>query len=925
VSTGGTIGQVLTKLSSNDYDTGWIDQIDSTDRLVNGDQQLVLRGNGYLEFPDNSVQTTAWTGLSAAEVTVSAVAPDLAEGALWYNSTDGRTYVKYGALWVDANPPVVPHVSTYLDGLVVEGTGITTLAPDSDITIHDITFTADGRIQLPAGGDIVDSSDRSLLGGAGDRLINGAHTVSLGTDGKLTFPDGFIIDTSTYTNTTMLFGAPNGEISTKNIVLSTGEITNTISIPGTVFDVATGAGNTDPVSISGKNGVSITTGADGLAHTQYHWTFGTDGVLRMPDGGFGNDGRIDFNFEGYNWGRISSHNRQVYIHSVEDNGPNDPNKGNILTELSVGLDVVISTNVNGTGQDAYSWQFGLDGRLRFPDGTIQTTAYNSIYAYTVSATPPQENNLWFNIVDGRMYVNIYDEGTLWVDANPPVVPPVSTYLDGLTVEGTTISTTEIDADITVQNVVFTADGNIQLPAGGHVINSLGARILGGSVVERTVMFPEGAVGDTRGTIALTPAGETYICVADYQTPQENIFTVVNTQEDIGQNLGNNQLTVDLRNYPELLAFILANSELIGDALISSDGGATWIDPSSYTGLSWTFDPPYLGLQFDGDRPGSGQEFLIKFASVIPAIWNRIVDLTANSNEGGYGFNLTAPGDLTLETTRPDGYEEDCDLNLYAADDIWIEAYGDDVTITAANQVRIQSNNADYQYQWTFDEDGVLTVPGNIHGGGAADRLYLGGGGDEGMPSISIPSTISGETDYIWIQNQRGAGIRISTGDNNNWQFNDLGQIQFPDATIQTTAWTGIGVGATAPANNALWYNSTDGRTYLKYNNTWVDANPPVVAPVSTYLSGLTIDEQTISSVDSANPDVKIGGNLLPDSDLTYDLGSATNQWNSLHIKDTTIYMSGRALSLTSEGLKVDGGAAISVLDGGVAATWLLPV
>jgi hypothetical protein len=101
--------------------------------------------------------------------------------------------------------------------------------------------------------------------------------------GTLTFPDGFIIDTSTFTNTTMLFGAPNGEISTKNIVLSTGEITNTISIPGTVFDVATGAGNTDPVSISGKNGVGITTGADGLAHTQYHWTFGTDGTLAYPN------------------------------------------------------------------------------------------------------------------------------------------------------------------------------------------------------------------------------------------------------------------------------------------------------------------------------------------------------------------------------------------------------------------------------------------------------------------------------------------------------------------------------------------------------------------------------------------------------------------------------------------------------------------
>ena len=178
-------------------------------------------------------------------------------------------------------------------------------------------------------------------------------------------------------------------------------------------------------------------------------------------------------------------------------------------------------------------------------------------------------------------------------------------------------------------------------------------------------------------------------------------------------------------------------------------------------------------------------------------------------------------------------------------------------------------------------------------------------------------------------------VTVGTG-TKTWTFDTDGDLYIPPGSTIRDSMTGdnllaaagqsaIVISATAPASSTLWYNSTDGRTYVKYNNVWTDANPPVVAPVSTYLSGLTIDEQTISSVDSANPDVKIAGNLLPDSDLTYDLGSATNQWNSLHVKSSTIYMSGRALSLTSEGLKVDGGAAISVLDGGVASTWLLPV
>jgi hypothetical protein len=217
----------------------------------------------------------------------------------------------------------------------------------------------------------------------------------------------------------MLFGAPNGEISTKNIVLSTGEITNTISIPGTVFDVATGAGNTDPVSISGKNGVGITTGADGLAHPQYHWTFGTDGRLTLPDVNpiIRDDGGVSFiNFLGAPGG---------------------------LTLGTSGLDSVsIIVNDDGQGEALKKWEFKTNGGLEFPDGTIQATAYSSIYPYTVSATPPEANNLWFNIVDGRMYVNIYDEGTLWVDANPPVVPPVSTYLSGLTIDEQTISSVD---------------------------------------------------------------------------------------------------------------------------------------------------------------------------------------------------------------------------------------------------------------------------------------------------------------------------------------------------------------------------------------------------------------------------------------------------------------------------------------------------
>lgn len=82
----------------------------------------------------------------SAVVVVGATAPTApGVGDLWWNSVDGRMYVYYGTAWVDASP--------------VDGAGISST----------------------------------------NELVNGAHTVSLGSDGKLTLPAG---GTVSYTPTT---------------------------------------------------------------------------------------------------------------------------------------------------------------------------------------------------------------------------------------------------------------------------------------------------------------------------------------------------------------------------------------------------------------------------------------------------------------------------------------------------------------------------------------------------------------------------------------------------------------------------------------------------------------------------------------------------------------------------------------------------
>jgi collagen type VII alpha len=131
-----------------------------------------------------------------------------------------------------------------------------------------------------------------------------------------------------------------------------------------------------------------------LADGNRPWTFGSDGVLTMPDGNLGNDGRIDFNFEGYNWGRISNHNRQVYIQSVAS-GDIDPD-GTVYSEVSVGLDISISTNVQTTDNN---WTFGLDGNLTLP--TSATIGGTGLGLDIIAGTPVDPSSG----TGGRLYLS----------------------------------------------------------------------------------------------------------------------------------------------------------------------------------------------------------------------------------------------------------------------------------------------------------------------------------------------------------------------------------------------------------------------------------------------------------------------------------------------------------------------------------------
>ena len=92
--------------------------------------------------------------------------------------------------------------------------------------------------------------------------------------------------------------------------------------------------------------------------------------------------------------------------------------------------------------------------------------------------------------------------------------------------------------------------------------------------------------------------------------------------------------------------------------------------------------------------------------------------------------------------------------------------------------------------------------------------------------------------------------------------------------------SGSGYGATLTASDTdpgtstgtLWFNTVEGRTYLKYNNQWVDVNPTVVPPPETYLGSITIDD-TIININGGTLTIDNNGALLVNGE---ELGGGTH-------------------------------------------------
>ena len=247
---------------------------------------------------------------------------------------------------------------------------------------------------------------------------------------------------------------------------------------------------------------------------------------------------------------------------------------------------------------------------------------------------------------------------------------------------------------------------------------------GAGVVNRSVVFPGGQAGDTAGTLA-NDSGTLYYSTGNWTDVNDinKVFEVETTQNnDVDQSGGLfHSIRILAADYPGIKNILdtLNNTNTDYQTDFTVDGGPAFGGAQTVTQVSYngtTID--FLWSHRTGVDPETieeGDSFTVEYTGSIPqpAIWTRILssDISVEIYPDSSTELTVADKDFNIRTTR-NNPGQDADIGIYAADDLWLEAAGDDVVISAADEVRINSNNENNSYQWRFDATGRLQLPEN---------------------------------------------------------------------------------------------------------------------------------------------------------------------------------------------------------------------
>lgn len=212
-----------------------------------------------------------------------------------------------------------------------------------------------------------------------------------------------------------------------------------------------------------------------------------------------------------------------------------------------------------------------------------------------------------------------------------------------------------------------------------------------------------------------------------------------------------------------------------------------------------------------------------------------------------------------------------------------------------------------------DDDGNET---GINLGGDALSILGGNGIKTHVPQDSSQSVvISIDEDFLIQGTFRANQINAPIVGNDSTLLVDVVNSSVPWSVISGTPTTNAGYGITdafdgaygsltgAPTNVSAFTNDAG---YLTTSGGIIDIKGSVFGDDSTVL---------VDGVGSRiNLDGTVKGNIIPDQNEQYDLGSATNKFRDLYLSTGTIYLGAHKLSIASGSLHLNGSDISTTVD-----------
>ena len=761
----------------------------SFDRIVNGAHELELLVNGetpYVTFPV--------VGGGSIIIQGNEIGTDGSGAASIATLSSAESDVKLSANATATNGPRRNWTFGTDGGLQIPGDirsegNINIEINLADSTLRRWSFGEDGALTFP------DGTSQSTAGGAGggSTLVNGAYTVSLGSAGILTFPNG-------------LLKIAGNKI--RNVNESVGLVL------GSEIEVTV-----DKTVIS--NGLTDT---EGLSN-QHIFEVGSTRVFSAL---------------------------QV-VNSLSEGGPSLTSQQ--LTELtSTGFQIgyrVINSLGEGEPLTSFSgWTFGTVGQsqaITFPDGTIQTTAPES-FSFSVAADDSTQravsNNELVKFIGAGGVTTASDaEGNITINY----------------VQGDIRSEGNINIDINLRDSTlhrwqFGEDGDLTIPGGITGNNDINITVDSGDSSSYTWNF--GQTGDLTApgdiTTGLDGLGGRFIqdC-ADGTTSMRwiNMNQGSNSAQLIRAYTGDPKLNTEVER-----AQIKLNWDETEDKSGLTIRTFNQTDPNNEVDHDWLFKGDgVLQLPQGGViAEGGGLTGAIRLTPAGGANEYQALLIYPTGAGDGDHIHLTAGGGTT---------------ELYLGNDTHYVKLVDGGNV----EVRAATGDLSSVAVWTFDTAGNIDtqqalgikvpngVPSSVTDIGMTtgswelnprSNLATTGGSGSGLTvnitetggyasAIAIATAGTGYTagDYITVTSgTSSAAFIIAVAGRNTWLFGEDGNLTFPDATVQTTAYTGGG-GTSIPAVVTTGAVGVNGSAHCKVQFTVASAT--TVTAVGVTAIGVT--------------------------------------------------------------------------------------